>query len=393
MDFCVKCPHLPSIYKKMNISLNKLLGINSYILSSMLIILIVSIPSLSFLRVPLIIFHIAGFFIINLVLTNKVKVNFAQNIILALLAYAIVQNLYLGEDWIVIIQSITMPTLLLMTVQLAQSNSSYFYESKAYKSLARILFCLLPLFLISFNTWSDTRSAGLFMNPNITAHMALMLSPFILLGLESRKMKALLIFILFLILGITASRSGLLAFLLAITSYIFVSYFKNIKFIWITALVSITTLISMYGVDIALWLFSEVIPVIGKTESRLLYLGYNGRDILFEQAIQRFYTQPWFGLGFDGAKFEIDGNELGTHNGLLDLLLRFGIIGTAIFAVFSVCLAYMASKANAAIKPVVIMSLVAIFSLSTNSSTFFVFNYLFMYTVILTYIGYYNRVK
>lgn len=375
----------------MTANLNKIFGMSSFILISILIILIISVPALAFLRVPLIIFHVLSFFIAYVLLKKKIGVDYVQGSILVLLVYVIIQNLYLAEDWIVIIQSIAMPTLLLMTIQLSQMNSSYFYESGVYKVFAKILFCLLPFFVISFNDWSDTRSAGLFMNPNITAHMAVMLSPFVLLGLNTKKMKALLILLVFAIVGITASRSGLLAFLLATISYLLVSYFKNIKFIWVTILISATTLISMYGVDIALWFFSEVIPIIGKSDSRLLYLGYNGRDILFEQAIERFYTQPWFGLGFDGAKFEIDGNKLGTHNGLLDLLLRLGIIGTAIFAFFSVCLAYLASNANKSIKPVAIMSLVAIFSLSTNSSTFFVFNYLFLYSVILVYIGYYNK--
>lgn len=375
----------------MTANLNKVFGISSFVLISILIILIISVPALAFLRVPLIIFHVLSFFIAYVLLKKKIGGDYVQGSILVLLVYVIIQNLYLAADWIVIIQSIAMPTLLLMTIQLSQMNSSYFYESGIYKVFAKVLFCLLPFFAISFNAWSDTRSAGLFMNPNVTAHMAVMLSPFVLLGLNTKKMKVLLILLVFVILGITASRSGLLAFLLATASYLLVSYFKNIKFIWVTILISATTLISMYGVDIALWFFSEVIPIIGKSDSRLLYLGYNGRDILFEQAIQRFYTQPWFGLGFDGAKFEIDGNKLGTHNGLLDLLLRLGIIGTAIFAFFSVCLVYLASNANKSIKPVAIMSLVAIFSLSTNSSTFFVFNYLFLYAVILTYIGYYTR--
>lgn len=388
MFFCV--PYFaPNLYfKKMTIDLRRLFGISAFILTSIFIILIISIPAFAFLRVPLLIAHIGFFSLAYILCSKRVGVNFAQNFIFALIFYVLIQNLYLGEEWMVIVQSIAMPMLLLMAIQLAQLNASYFYDSDLHKKLAKLLFFLLPFFAISFNSWSDTRSAGIFMNPNITAHMAVMLSPFVLLGLGTRKMKFLLILLIFAIVSITASRSGLLSFFLASASYILVSYFRNIKFIWVVILVSLTTLISMYGVDIALWFFSEIIPLIGKTESRLLYLGYNGRDVLVEQALQRFYAQPWFGLGFDGAKFEIDGHELGTHNGMLDLLLRLGIIGTTLFAFFSICLCYMASKAEKNIKPAVVMSLVAIFSLSTNSSTFFVFNYLFLYAVILTYIGY-----
>lgn len=390
--FCVTCSASNLYFKKMTIDLRKLLGINAFILSSILIILIISIPVFAFLRVPFIIAHIMIFSLACVLYKQKIGINFAQNFIFALIFYVLIQNLYLGKSWIVVIQSIAMPILLLMTVQLAQINSLYFYESKDYKKLAKILFCLLPFFAVSLNVWSDTRSAGLFMNPNITAHMALMLSPFILLGLKTKKMKALLLLLVSLLIAITASRSGLLAFLLSVSSYIFVSYFKNIKFVFLTVLIAATTLISIYGVDIAVWLFSEVISK-ENSSSRLLYTGYNGRDILMDHALERFSSQPWFGLGFDGAKFELDGHELGTHNGMLDLLLRLGIIGTALFSLFSICLVYMASKANIAIKPVVVMSLVAIFSLSTNSSTFFVFNYLFLYAVILTYVGYINKKK
>ena len=371
----------------MTIDLRKLFGINTFILSSILIILIISIPALGMLRVPLLIAQITFFSLACILYKGKVGINFAQNILLILIGYAVIQNLYLAEDWVVVIQSIAMPALLFLTIQFAQMNASYFYESLSHKRLAKYIFILLPFFAISFNDWSETRSAGIFMNPNITAHMAVMLSPFVLLGLNKRSMKALLIFVVFLILVITASRSGLLAFLLAISSYIFVSYFKKIKLIPLFILISSTTLISMWGVDLAVWIFQEFLTK-GEYNSRLLYTGYNGRDVLMVHALERFNMQPWFGLGFDGAKFEIDGHELGTHNGMLDLLLRLGIIGTALFAFFSICLCYMASKADKKVKPVVVMSLVAIFSLSTNSSTFFVFNYLFLYAVILTYVGY-----
>ncbi|MEX7492959.1 O-antigen ligase family protein, partial [Acinetobacter baumannii] len=108
---------------------------------------------------------------------------------------------------------------------------------------------------------------------------------------------------------------------------------------------------------------------------------------LMEQALERFSHQPVLGLGFDGAKFEIDGHALGTHNGLLDLLLRLGYAGTALFAVFSIVIVKIASALKPPFKAVSIMALIAIFSLSTNSSTFFVFNYLFLYVLILICAG------
>lgn len=367
---------------------NRIFGITPFVITSIILIFIVSIPALAVLRVPLILAHIFVFYSYVFYSKQKLGLNFGLVVLLTLLLYALLQSLVLQDDWIVIAQSIGMVLILLLTTQIAQLNAVQFYDHNRMNRLARKLLIIYPFFCVSFNAWSDTRSAGLFMNPNITAHMAVMLLPFIMLGIRTFKFRLLAVFIAFAISIVTASRSATMALALSIGAFALFSFFPRLRFISILLVVLSATLISAYGVDIV----SAVIAKYSITgDSRLLYTGYNSRDILMQIAIERFKGQPWFGLGFDGAKFELDGHELGTHNGLLDLLLRFGIIGTSIFAIFMLYLGFMISRQKKPFKPVSAMAIVAIMSLSTNSSTFFVFNYLFLYVVVLIYVGYFNR--
>lgn len=371
------------------IDTNKLFGITPFVLFSILIILIISVPALSILRVPLILAHILFFYLAVIVFSQGIKFGTGLNIMLALLLYLIIQNLYIGEDWLVVIQSIVMPVIIIMVMQIAQFRADKFYLNENYKTLSKTLLCMLPFFLISIDIWSESRMSGLFMNPNITAHMAVMLMPFILLGIESKKAKIFAILVAYVVILVTASRSGLMALTFGLAGFFFVSIFKKSNFFVIFSLVLGSMLVSLFAVDIFVYLLS-ILPQVHESDSHLLYTGYNGRDILMELALERYRSQPWFGLGFDGAKFDIhgDGSELGTHNGLLDLLLRVGIIGSALFFIYSVHLTYLTSKNNNIVKPAATMALISIFSLSTNSSTFFVFNYLFLYTIILVYSGY-----
>ncbi|ELZ9146927.1 ligase [Acinetobacter baumannii] len=366
---------------------NKVFGIQAFIISSLIVIFIVSIPALAILRVPLLLAHISLFYFCVFLFRKRIHIERISFGVAVLLFYVLVQNLMLQEDWIVIAQAVTMVTLVFFTTQIAQSLGENFYESGQYKKLSKFLFFLLPFFCVSFMSWTESRQAGLFMNPNITGHLSVMLLPFILLGLRKKKFIVLAMVIALLVAIITASRSTLMALLLSCAGYVFVSMFPRIKFLIVFLLILTTTLVSMYAVDFAVWLLKDVLNLVDKYDSRFLYLGYNGRDILMEQALERFSHQPVLGLGFDGAKFEIDGHALGTHNGLLDLLLRLGYAGTALFAVFSIVIVKIASALKPPFKAVSIMALIAIFSLSTNSSTFFVFNYLFLYVLILICAG------
>ncbi|MEX7492958.1 O-antigen ligase family protein, partial [Acinetobacter baumannii] len=124
-------------------------------------------------------------------------------------------------------------------------------------------------------SWTESRQAGLFMNPNITGHLSVMLLPFILLGLRKKKFIVLAMVIALLVAIITASRSTLMALLLSCAGYVFVSMFPRIKFLIVFLLILTTTLVSMYAVDFAVWLLKDVLNLVDKYDSRFLYLGYN----------------------------------------------------------------------------------------------------------------------
>ncbi|WP_366521875.1 O-antigen ligase family protein [uncultured Psychrobacter sp.] len=227
------------------------------------------------------------------------------------------------------------------------------------------------------------------MNPNTTGHISILLIPFILLGFINKKKFIILIWLISLfIITIVESRSTLLAWLLCLSSYLIVLKFPKINFVFTTILVCTSTLISVYAIDFAVWLLFDVLNLLGHYDTRFLYLEYNGRDVIWESALNRFYNEPYFGLGFGGSKFEIEGHTFDTHNGFLEILLRLGLIGTILFFIYSLNLSYMISKSNLNIKPILVVSLVAIMSLATNSATFFVFNYLFLYVNILIYVAF-----
>jgi len=371
----------------MTLKASSIFGLNSFILTSIILVFVISLPEFSFLRVYLIIIHFIIFYFFAICRYKKLG-NKSIVIITTLVAYILIQNIFLQDSILTIFQALTMTVFLFFASQIGLLEADSFFYKEKYKKLSKALLFLLPFFFISFGSWSDFRKPGLFMNPNITSHLSMMLLPFILLGLDRKRYKIIAIGLVLALITITASRSALMALVLSLLAYLVTIRFPKINFLSLTIIISSVISISIYAVEIAIWIFKNLSSITGASNSRLLYTGYNGRDILLEYAINRFETQPMLGLGFDSTKFNLDGNVLGTHNGLIEILLKFGIIGSIIFIIFCLNLIWMVSKHNAKFKPVAMMSLCAIFSLSTNSSTFFVLNYLFIYVVILVFVGY-----
>lgn len=366
--------------------IKNILSINNFVLSSLLIIFIISWPSFYYLRAPLVAIHILFFSFIIIMIYKKLYFGFGPLILLTLFIYLLIQNIVLQTELLFVFQSFLMVLLLFFTTQFATFNAINFLASKQPIYLSKILLLFYPFLAFSFTSWSRTSDPGLFMNPNTTGHISIILIPFLLLGFINKKKFIILIWLISLyIITVLESRSTLLAWLLCLLSYLIVLKFPKINFFLITILVCICTLTSMYAIDFAIWLLHDVFNLLGQYDTRFLYLGYNGRDVIWESALDRFYDEPYFGLGFGGSKFEVDGHKFDTHNGFLEILLRLGLIGTILFSIYSVNLSYMISKSNESIKPILVVSLVAIMSLATNSATFFVFNYLFLYVNILIY--------
>lgn len=374
--------------KYMNIRTPSFISINSFILSSILVIFIVSFSSLGFLRAPLVVLHFILFYFLILYKHRKIVLNKSLIVVFLLVVYILIQNLILQDSVITIFQAIVTVVFLFFTSQIALTEGRDFYYKEQYKSLATMLLILLPLFLISFTDWSDFRKPGLFMNPNITSHLSVMLLPFILLGMDKTRYRLLAIILVLVIVSITASRSATMALILSLLAYALVTKLPKGTFISLTLIIAAVLYISIYAVETAEWIFNHFTELANVSNSRLLDTGYNGRDVLMQIAIDRFESQPILGLGFDSTKIQVGGNELGTHNGLIEILLKFGIIGASIFTALCLSLIWLTSKHNKKFKAATVMSLAAIFSLSTNSSTFFVLNYLFIYPIILVYLGY-----
>lgn len=372
----------------MNIKAPKLISVNSFVLSSILVIFIVSFSSLASLRAPLLVLQFSFFYFLIIYKHKKIIANKSLIAIFLLTVFIVIQSMVFQGNILTIFQSIAMVSFLFFASQIALTESQYFYDKDQYKTLSKTLLILLPFFLISFTRWSDLREPGLFQNPNITSHLSVMLLPLILLGLDKNRYKVLAIILVILVTLITASRSSTLALFLSLFAYAFVTKFPKSHFITLFLLLGTILVFSFYSVDIATWVSSSFSSVTSASDSRLLNTGYNGRDVIMQLAMDRFKAQPIIGLGFDGVKFEIEGHELGTHNGLIETLIKFGIVGTTIFTAFFLSLIWMTSKHNSVFKPATVMSLAAILSLSTNSSTFLLLNYLFIYSVLLAYLGY-----
>lgn len=372
----------------MNMKAPKLISVNSFVLSSILVIFIVSFSEFAFLRAPLIVVHFSLFYMLIIYKHRKIVLDKSLILVLLLVVYVLIQSLIFQGSIITIFQSVAMVIFLFFTSQIALTEGEAFYKREQYKSLSKILLVLLPFFLISFTNWSPFRQPGLFRNPNITSHLAVMILPFVLLGLNTKKLKFLAIFIVLLVLLVTASRSATLSFALSLLAYALISKFPKSGFLSLFLVLGSILVFSVYSVDIATWVAGSFVELVSSSDSRLLNTGYNARDVLLEISINRFKEQPLLGVGFDGTKIILDGHELGTHNGLIETLLKLGIIGSSVFTAFCLYLIWMTSKHNPIFKPISVMSLAAIFSLSTNSSTFLLLNYLFIYSVLLAYLGY-----
>ncbi len=373
----------------MNIKVPSFISLNSFVLTSILIIFIISFSNFASLRAPLIVVHFTLFYFLVMYKHRILIMNKSLIIISLLVVFVVIQNIIFQGSLLIVVQSIALVLFLFFTSQIALAEGKSFYHKEQYKTLSKILLVLLPFFLISLNSWSDFRQPGLFRNPNITSHLSVMILPFILLGLDQKRYKVFAVIIVVLITTITASRSSVLAFSLGLLTYIFVTIFPKSNFFTLFVLLASVLGISIYSVEIAEWVSGNFSSLVSSSDSRLLDTGYNGRDVLMQLALERFESQPIIGLGFDGVKFDSgSGHVLGTHNGLIETLIKFGIIGAFIFSLFCSSLIWMTSKHIPRFKAATIMSLATIFSLSTNSSTFFVLNYLFIYSLLLVYLGY-----
>ena len=330
------------------------------------------------LRVPLISGLVFIFFIAN---EKKIKLNAILLSLISLFIYFIIQALLIQEN----IEAITFYQSLVMVILYIffywSVNSKKTYSINEIKKLSSFLFYFFLLLFIPLDRELG-RFSGLYGNPNGTAHTAMFIVPLILIGL-SRKRKIILIGALLFLIGITASRSALLALGTSTIVFFIVKKWREINFLGSVLVMSFVVLISWYAIDFVDYV-KQYLALFLDEGNHLLYTGSNGRDEIWFLAKERFLENPIVGAGFDSSKFVI-GNDhvLGTHNSYLEILLKGGVIGLSLMIIFILSIIKNMIKSNNLTKPYVYMGLAIVLSLSTNSSVFFVFNFYFYYFLIL----------
>jgi len=354
-------------------------------------IFVVQALGFSALRIPFLLVYILGLCFLNFSIV-KVDKFIALNFLMVL--YTIVQSLIIQQKLtlLVFIQAVVSVSMYLIfylyNIKVVKKIDKKFLESTSY-----YLLFFLPVLLVSIVEWNIRRSAGLLGNPNVSAHTLLFMIPFVLMVKRTKLVYSILAIIVLICLVQFASRSAMLAFIFGVGGYLISMKWPKNKFILYLIYVGAVIYLSYEVVEIMKYFLDTYGYFFTDVNSRLLETTYNSRDVLFEQAFQRFQGNEFWGLGFDGAKFNLSGDhELSTHNGFLEILFRLGIGGLTIFGAL---LIYMLKKIsqvkNNYLRSAAFMSFVIMMSLSTNSSTFFVFNFFFYYLIMIYCIAVFSK--
>lgn len=357
-----------------------------FLLFTIITSVIVGIEEFQELRTPFYVLLISV-----VIIKNYLKVNKENTTLFFVIfaTYPLVQFLVLQGDFLSTIQAIVMVLALFFVGKFAMHQK---INKKQLEVIARFL--TFGMFTFYYNTAEfNARFSGLFGNPNSTAYVSLVLLPLIFMFSSSKKLKSIAIINVVFLMFYTASRGALMSFLLGVLAYYIVEK-RNMMFlgIWGTALLCL--LLAVYGIDIATFLVETFITSEEiKSNTRILRLDANGRDVITSLAFDRFFSSgtEFFGLGFENAKFDIGegiGRNAGTHNSFIEVLIRLGYIGVS----FSVLYLFFLTKKIAIIKNVnyraiIGMQLSIFMTLSTNASLFMVLNYYFFYLIILIEIG------
>ncbi len=373
------------IYKESPVELYKdsRFNIFSFLLITLISYLVMTVFPFAELRAILVYILLPIFFYMTFV--KKVNIDvFSLHLLFTfflMICYKLLQYLFIEDPIDLMVYEISFLVIFIMLTFYALSDLAVVKIRNTYaKSLA--FFIIYLLFFVSYQDWSLTRISGIFSNPNITAHTAVMVFPFAMLFLKKKSM-LLLYFILLALLLATASRSSLLAVLCMSIAFIACKTrpFNNSCLIMLAVLCSLT-LFSWHAAD----LISESAELVSKaldSHSRVFYTDDNGRDNLKEIAWQRFNNSPYFGVGSQLSKIKIGDEDFSVHNGYIELLLRYGLLGIIFLVTLFLQLFTAIMKQSNFYKTVSFVSLTGLLSLGTSSSIFFVLNYYFIWSFIL----------
>lgn len=365
-----------------------------FIIVSIVIISIIANFQLGVLRVPLILTHLIIFFLLSL---RSFKFDLYVRLNILFFVYVIVQSLFIQFDLtlLLFIQASISIQLYLFFYFSCINKAENLFDDKLLIRTSNYIICLIPFLLISLVDWNVFRTAGILGNPNLTSHTLATILPFTLMVKRKNSLYIVLCFFVLISLYYYASRSALLAIIFGVIGYIISLKFHKKKTLFYFFYVVLVIYLSYSIVDLLIDFLTLYGQYFDGVDSRLLYTGYNGRDILFEQAFDRFEGNELFGLGFDGAKFEIGYDHvLSTHNGFLEILLRLGYGGMIIFGAILFYMLWKISQVKEKYtRSAAFMSFIIIMSLSTNSSTFYVFNYYFYYLILIYCIAVFNKIN
>lgn len=366
---------------------NYLFGVLPFLLITLVFYLIITIFSNPILRAFLVYSSVFIFFLAAVFSFKKLKLRvlgiFATLFFICI--YKLIQFFYVDDDFHLIVNEMLMLFALFSVIFYASNIDSISYL-KNYNIRFFLILIIVFSFFISYKDWSLTRISGIFSNPNLTAHTAVVLFPFVLLFLNKRHVFFIFL-LLVLLLVLTASRSAILALMCMSIAYFILYRYRVLGFFKVFLLVIALTLFSWFAVDL-LSSFMEDFSAYFVSESRVFYTGYNGREILKQIGWDRFLSNPYFGVGSSLSKVYVDGQVLGMHNSFLDLLLRYGVFGTLLLAFLFLQILSIACDQNNGYRVASIVSLVGILSLATNSSVFLVLNYYFFWSLVLVFYGY-----
>lgn len=364
-----------------------------FVITSIIVMFLITNFQLGILRVPLIIGHLLALYFFNL----KFKLDLFIKLNLFFLIYVVVQSLVIQSSISILlfVQAIVSVVLYVIFYLYSLHKSQNLFTDVFLRQTSTYTVYFIPLLLVSLVDWNILRNAGILGNPNLTSHTMATILPFSLMVKRSKTLYIVLSGIVLYSLYSYASRSALLAIIFGVLGYwLSLKNFKRKGLMF--AVYSIVVIYLSYNiVDLIIDFLSLYGRYFNGVDSRLLYTGYNGRDILFEQAYERFEGNEFFGLGFDGSKFELGFDHvLSTHNGFLEILLRLGYGGMIIFGVILFYILLKISQVKESYtRSAAFMSFVVIMSLSTNSSTFYVFNYYFYYLILIYCIAVFNKIR
>jgi O-Antigen ligase len=226
-------------------------------------------------------------------------------------------------------------------------NDSLIFSTFTILSIGAVL-NLYELF-VEHNTWSTApgRSAGLYVNPNISSG-ALVSYGLATLSARLGRLRAVDLIIMILVLvGVfsTFSRSGILASLVLLSAAILVRARREDSWRVIVAGVGVTIVFILFGAYVFLYMdlsLDAALRIMSLLNSGGIGDYQGGRGYAAENALELVTKDPIFGAGVG----TVSQMEEGPHNMFVAMLVDYGAIGLIVYLLVFIRLALTAVRAD-----------------------------------------------